>query len=74
MGLKYYAEMKDSPLSCLLRQANINTENKLMGFSDYIWQYCIDTGKSTIAYIIFYQGGEIYHGTHVPVPVVQSSV
>ena len=31
------------------------------------------TGRSTGAYIIFYQGGPIDHGTHVPVPVAQSS-
>ena len=30
-------------------------------------------GIKTGAYIIFYQGGTIYYGTHVPVPVSQSS-
>ena len=45
-----------------------------MGFSDSSWQDCPDTGRSTGAYIIFYQGGTIYHGTHVPGPVAQSSV
>ena len=30
LGLNYYANMKDAPLSDLLRQASINTENKLM--------------------------------------------
>ena len=29
--------------------------------------------RSTGAYIIFYQGGPIDHGTHIPVPVSQSS-
>ena len=37
------------------------------------WQYCPDTGRSTGAYIIFYQGGPIDHGTHVPGPVAQYS-
>ena len=37
------------------------------------WQYFPDTGRSTGAYIIFYQGGPIDHGTHVPVRVSQSS-
>ena len=32
-----------------------------------------DTGRSTGAYIIFYQGGPIDHGTHVLGPVEQSS-
>ena len=44
-----------------------------MAFSDSIWQYCPETGRSTGAYIIFYQGGTIDHVTHVPGPVAQSS-
>ena len=32
------------------------------------------SGKSTGAYNIFYQGGPIDHGTHVPGPVAQSSI
>ena len=46
----------------------------LMAFSDYSWQDFPDTGRSTGAYIILYQGGPIDHGTHVPGPVSQSSV
>ena len=45
----------------------------MMAFSDYSWQYFPDTGRSTGSYIIFYQGGPIYHGTHVPGTVAQSS-
>ena len=44
-----------------------------MAFSDSSWQDCPDTGRSTGAYIIFYQGGPIDRGTHVLVPVAQSS-
>ena len=44
-----------------------------MDFSDSSWQDCPDTGRSTAAYIIFYQGGPIDHVTHVPGPVAQSS-
>ena len=73
LGLKYYADLNDAPVTDILRQANIRTKNHLMGFSDSIWQYFPDTGRSTGAYIIFYQGGPIDHGTHVPGPVVQSS-
>ena len=36
-----------------------------MAFYDSSWQDFPDTGRSTGAYIIFYQGGPIYHGTHV---------
>ena len=44
-----------------------------MAFSDSSWQDCPDTGRSIGAYIIFYQGGPIVHGTHVTGPVAQSS-
>ena len=73
LGLKYYADINDAPVTDLLRQANIKTKNHLMGFSDSSWKYFPDTGRSTGAYIIFYQGGPIDHGTHVPVPVAQPS-
>ena len=61
------------PVSELLIQAIIKTENNLMDFSDSIWKYCTDTGSSTGAYIIFYQGGTIDHVTHIPGPVAQAS-
>ena len=44
-----------------------------MAFSDSSWQDYPDTGISTGAYNIVYQGGPIDHGTHVPGPVAQSS-
>ena len=44
-----------------------------MYLSDSSWKYFPDTGRSTGAYIIFYQCGTIYYGTHFPGPVSQSS-
>ena len=44
-----------------------------MAFSDYSWQDCPDTRRSTGVYNIFYQGGPIDHGTHVQGRVPQSS-
>ena len=44
-----------------------------MDFSDSSWQDFPDTERSTGSYIIFYQGGPIDNGTHVPGPVAQSS-
>ena len=44
-----------------------------MDFYDSSWKYFPDTGRSTGVYIIFYQGGTIDHGTHVPGLVAQSS-
>ena len=73
LGLKYYSDMKDASLSDLLRQANIKTENQLMVLSDSSCQYCPDIGINTGAHIIFYQGGPIDHGTHVPRPLSQSN-
>ena len=32
LGLKYYADLNDSPVTDLLRQANIKTKNNLMIF------------------------------------------
>ena len=72
MGLNFYANINDAPVSDLLRQASIKTENHLMDFPDSSWKDCPYTGISTVSYIIFYQGGTIYHGTHVPGPVAQS--
>ena len=65
--------MNDTPVSDLLRQDSIKTENHLMVFSDSSWQDFPDTDRSTGSYTIFYQGGPIYHGTHVPGPVSQPS-
>ena len=72
LSLKYYAYLNDAPVTDILRQANIKTKNHLMDFSDSNWQDCPDTGRSTVLYIIFYQGDPIDHGTHVPGPVAQS--
>ena len=44
-----------------------------MDFYDSSWQDFQDTGRSTGAYIIFYQGGPIDHITHVTGPVAKSS-
>ena len=73
LGLKYYADLNYAPVTDIFIQANIKTKNHLMDFSDSSWQDCSDTGRSTVAYIIFYQGGPIDHVTHVPGPVAQSS-
>ena len=73
LGLNYYADMKDAPLSDLLIQASINTENQLMSIYDSSWKYCTDTDRSTGIHMIFYQGGTIDHGAHVTGPVEQSS-
>ena len=57
LGLNYYADMEDEPLSDLLIKAHIKTENQLMVFSYCRWNFFPDNIRSTGAYIIFYQGG-----------------
>ena len=47
LGLKYYADLNDAPVTDLLRQANIKTKNHFMTFSDSSWQDFPVTGRST---------------------------
>ena len=72
MNLKYYADKKYAPLSDILRQASINTENQLMAVYESSWKYCPNTGRSIGSYIIFYQGKIIDHGTYITGTIVQS--
>ena len=68
MGLKYYADMNDAPLSDLLIQASTNTESQFMDFSNSSWKYFqklaevqehilyfINVGKLTMAQMLLYQ-------------------
>ena len=73
LGLKYYADIKYSTLSDLLRQVNIKTENQLMAFSDSTWKDFPYTGRSKGSYIIFFKVDPIDHVTHVPGPIAKSS-
>ena len=50
LGLKYYADLNDAPVTDILRKVNIKTKNHLMDFSDSSCQDCPDTGRSTGAY------------------------
>ena len=65
--------MNDAPVSYLLRQDSIKTNNQLMDLYDSSWQDFPDTGRSTRGYTTFYQGGAIDNHKHVPRPVAQSS-
>ena len=61
LGLIYYARIDNAFLSDILKQANINTETRLMVFSNSWWQDCSVNGRSTGTYIVFYKVGPIYH-------------
>ena len=41
--------------------------------SDSSWQDCLDTGKSTGGYLIFFSGGLVRFSSNVPSPVAMSS-
>ena len=73
LKLKYYAKIEYSHLSDLLIQAIIESEKQLMLFSNSRCHYCLDTGRITGFFIVFYQGVPISHCTHVPGPVSQFS-
>ena len=66
--MKYHANIKDAPVSDLLRQSSIKTENHFMYFSDSSWQdfqtlaevqehtsHFIKVGKLTMAHMFQYQ-------------------
>jgi len=72
-GIRYYHDMKSSPLGELLRRNNMEYEGEALTFSDSTWQDCIDTGQSTGSYMTFCQGGLIDYSSFVPDPIVMSS-
>ena len=71
LGFIYYAKIEFTDLSDILIQSIIKNNNQLLVFFDYNWQDCSDTDSITGEYILFYQGGQIDHWTHVSGPVSQ---
>ena len=69
----YYVKIEDEHSYELLRQASIKTEKQLVVLSNSIWRECKDNGRSTGAYIVFYQGVPIDNFTHIPGPFAKSS-
>ena len=51
LGLKYYADLNDAPVTDILSQASIKTKNHLIAFSDSSWKDCPDIGRSKEEYI-----------------------
>ena len=72
LGLKYYADINDAPVSDPLRQASIKTENQLIDLSGSGSQDFPGTDRSTVTYIILFQDGKIDYGTHIAGTVSQS--
>ena len=47
--------------------------SEITSFSDSSWQDCPDSGRITIGYKIFIQGGIVEWNTSLPVPIAMSS-
>jgi len=71
-GIKFYANIEDSPVYKLCKENKVEMSS-IMGFSDSSWQDCPDTGRSTSGYKIFVQGGMVDANSTMPVPVALSS-
>ena len=50
LGLKYYSDLNDAPVTDILRQVNIKTKNHLMAFSDSSWKDCRHWNKYRSVY------------------------
>ena len=71
--LIYYSNIEYVPISYLLIQSIINTENQSLVFSDSSWKDCWNTDRITRSCIVFYQVVSIGNYTHVLVSVSQFS-
>ena len=72
--LKFYRDIKMSPVFRMLKENNIIIkDNSVVTFTDSSWNDCIDTGRSTGANLTMIQGGAVDYGSHLPVPVAMSS-
>ena len=71
-GLKIYSNAQDSPIYKICTENKIEFKS-LMAMTDSSFQDCPDTGRSTIAYKIFYKGSLVDQNSSVPVPVAMSS-
>jgi hypothetical protein len=68
----FYADVHSSPVYKMCTAQGIQPSTLLV-FMDASWQDCPDTGRSTVGYLIFYQGGVIDANSTVPTPVAMSS-
>jgi hypothetical protein len=68
----FYSDVRLSPVHKMCIKQGIQPSD-LIVFTDASWQDCPDTGRSTVGYLIFYQGGVIDANSTVPTPVAMSS-
>jgi len=72
LAIKFYPDRNKNPIYniCL---ANSIPYSDITIFTDASWQDCPDTGRSTVGYMIFYQGALIEANSTVPTPVAMST-
>ena len=73
VGLTFYSDVMDAPVSRLLFENDIPPNHPLIAYSDSSWQDCPDTGRSTGGYVLFMQGGVVDAASCLPDPVALSS-
>jgi hypothetical protein len=73
IGIKFYSDMKNSPITHMLVAENIQQSYPFFTFSDSSWNDDVDTGRSTGCFIVVYMGGIVDHSSNLPDPVALSS-
>jgi hypothetical protein len=73
VGIKFYSNMMESPITCMLIAENIQQSHPFFTFSESSWNDDVDSGHSTGCFIIVYVGGIIDHSSNLPDPVALSS-
>jgi hypothetical protein len=73
VGVTFYSDLLDAPLSKLIFQYGIDPTTEVIAFIDSSRQDCPDTSRSTGGYKIFYMGNIIDEAITLPTPVALSS-
>ncbi len=73
LGLQYYSNIQEAPLTKMLTTQNVSDQHLFYGFSDSSWNDDQDSGRSTGCFIITYMGGIVDHSSNLPDPVALSS-
>jgi hypothetical protein len=73
LGLWYYSNIEEAPITRMLIAQNLNGQHLLSRFSDSSWNDDQDSSRSTGCFIITYMGGVVDHSSNLPDPVALSS-
>ena len=72
LAIKFYPNRHENPIKLLCTMNNIPYSDLAL-ITDASWADCPDTGRSTVGYLLFWQGALIEANTSVPTPIAQSS-